>query len=97
MLPQPTQYIPLGILSGLNHYMIGIRPGVCLYAILTHDAEGVHRYADADTYHAWNHIVDFITEHMPAVSHGSRDAVEWWLADGHRLHAENCEMQGVAS
>lgn len=73
--------IPPAIRAGIDRYRAwGLRTGDCLYRILVGDLFGAFLAADPATTEAMPAIVAYIRRELPAVSHGSPEAVERWIA-----------------
>lgn len=73
--------IPPAIRAGLDRYAkAGIRPGGCLYAILTNQLFKAFANADLETQLAMPAIVAYIASELPAGCCGSKDLVEDWIA-----------------
>jgi hypothetical protein len=77
--PHDHTLCPIRVQSSLQGYVRGLPTGDFLRAVLSNDlAEAIAR-ADDVNLPALPHIVAYVQEQLPAISHGSKDAVDRWL------------------
>ena len=73
--------IPDPILRGLMRYQDdGVMPGGFLQAVLRNDLQEAVFHADEESRAALLPICQYVHWEIPAVAHGSREAVDAWVA-----------------
>lgn len=68
-----------------NYLMNGYMPGNFLTSILTNDLRGAFSHADWNNERLIKEWIQFMYWHMPAISQGSREICDAWIA---RFHVE---------
>jgi hypothetical protein len=78
----PLTIIPPAILAGLERYVrLGVRPGSCLYAILSGNLFEAFARSDPETEQAMPAIARYIREHVPGHLWGSPEVVSRYIAE----------------
>jgi hypothetical protein len=75
--------IPLHMQEGAKRYVErGIPPGSFLTAVLSNNFIEAFRRADEDNTNAMREWAVWLTNDIPAIAHGSPEAVDAWIARG---------------
>lgn len=81
MILEGRELVPGHLWEGLERYFVlRIRPGQFLASLLANDLREAVGRADPVSFVALPDLLKFLYNFAPGGSHGSKDAVEQWLA-----------------
>lgn len=79
--------IPREMKESFDHYVnYGVPPGDFLEAVLSNNLMDAVGRADDNNRYLLHEICSYIYNEMPISSHGSREIVNKWMADGQRRY-----------
>lgn len=85
--------LPEYMWQGVEDYLMrGWEPGGFLTAVITNDLKGAFSRADMTNEHLIKEWVQFMYWHMPAISQGDRESMEFWM---NKVAEENVDRAAV--